>query len=184
MLDGSVWRMWPDFAEAKHLFSVLYLVNLSCQSLFFKWLWNCIIRSYFRDICYFLCDEFHDSYWSFWKMRLLSLWFLVVTLQKKVNGCNFHSRSCRRVNLPPGEGDANILCRGLTAIHNSKEMAKSCPVGFVPALLVLRGSHSSLPEASSRQHRGARCPAREKQMQVDLREGTHLAPSSGVSIDW
>lgn len=25
---------------------------------------NCIIRSYL-DICYFLCDEFHDSYWVF-----------------------------------------------------------------------------------------------------------------------
>lgn len=92
---------------------------------------------------------------------------------EKVNYCNFHSRSCRRVNLPPGEGDANILCRGLSAIHNSKEV-QVIPVGFVSALLVLEGLTAAFLKPSSRHHRGGPCPVQGRNRCSGTWERAHI----------
>ena len=159
-------------------------------------------------------------------MRLLSLWFSVVALQGKVNGCNFHTRSGSRVNLPPGEGDANILFTGcqLSAVVNRRlshtlydlslmSLRKWHPtpvflpgksqgwrslVGYSPwsckefdttgrlhfHFLFLEGLTAAFLKPLPGTTEGPGVQQREKQMQGDLREGTHLGPSSGISIDW
>lgn len=104
------------FVEFKPSLFFLSLSQIRPSTILFKWLWNCIIRSYFKEICHSFCEAFHGFYYSgvFWKARLLSLRFLCFSSPEKGKWLQFSQHqimeeSAGWVNLTFTESKVNTL---------------------------------------------------------------------------
>lgn len=103
---SSAWLSVPGMNEPRAYFVELkpslffpHLLQIRPSTIIFKWLLNCIIRSFFKEICHSFCEAFHDFYSSgvFEKQGSCHCGFFVLTLQRNVNDCNFHhTRSWKR----------------------------------------------------------------------------------------
>lgn len=99
----------PSVNEPRPYFAAFQLYLFCCTSLpnqastiIFKWLSNCIIRRYFKEICHAFCEASHDFYYSggFEKRGCCLCGFFVLTLPRKGNDCHFHNtRSWKRCGM-------------------------------------------------------------------------------------